>query len=233
MLLVLSVAIVSAGPETELNRGSVPPRAGRPARWHPTRAAGRRGPTLPVPTASVRRGRGRGGGSRDKRPSMSPRGRLPSWGGGESRESSAGGLLTPCLSPLLPSSPPCELGPPGGPLWPSGSSSNRPSTSGPRSYCSLRQDRPSRRPLPSPAPRSLCPQELSPETPAEANLPPEHLRLYLPLYCLSRHRGVSCTPLVSFRSPREVPRPGNRAWHTPDAQETPAKLPGKSHTLER
>lgn len=138
MFLVLSVAIVLAGPETELNRASVPPWAGQPAWWHPTRAAGRRGPTLPVPTASVQRGRGRGGGSQDKCPSMSPRGRLPSWGRRLEKGEQCWGLAHSYASaPFLPTSPPSELELSGGPLWPSCSSLNRPSTSLPHLRASV------------------------------------------------------------------------------------------------
>lgn len=177
MFLALSVAIVPAGPETELNRASVPPWAGQPARWHPTRAAGRRGPTLPVPTESVQKGGGRGGGSQDKCPSMSPRGRLPSWGRRWEKGEQGWGLAHSYASaPLLPASPLSELELSGGPLWPSCSSLNRPSTSLPHLRLSARTV-PSARPvlptdlshhsfLASPVPskpslsQSSCPRQL-------------------------------------------------------------------------
>lgn len=53
MFLVLSVAIVPAGPESWLNRASVPSQAGHPGLVASHQAAGRRDPTLPVPTAHV------------------------------------------------------------------------------------------------------------------------------------------------------------------------------------
>lgn len=60
------------------------------------------------------------GGVQDKCPSMSPRGRLPSWGRRWEKGDQCWGLAPSCVSaPLLPTSPPSELELSGGPLWPS------------------------------------------------------------------------------------------------------------------
>lgn len=169
MFLVLSVAIVPAGPETELNRASVPPWAGRPARWHPTRAAGRRGPTLPVPTASVQRGGGGEGALETSAHLCPPEEGCPAGGGGGRRGTSVGDLLTPAPQPL--SSQPASRGagavrgatlafllflakPEHFPLFPRGLCS----------YCSLSQDRPSHRPPPSPVPCFLRPSQAIPSS---------------------------------------------------------------------
>lgn len=162
MFLVLSVAIVPAGPETELNRASVPPWAGQPAQWHPTRAAGRRGPTLPVPTVSVPRGRGRGRGSQDKCPSMSPRGRLPSWGRRWEKGEQCWGLAHSCASaPLLPTSSPPRAGAVRRAtlavlLFLEQAKHILASPQGLHSYCSLSQSCPSHRPFPSLVPCFTC-----------------------------------------------------------------------------
>ena len=127
--LVLSVAIVPTGPESRLNGASVPPRAGRPARGRPTRAAGRQGPTLPVPAASVPRGRERGGGPSRQAPIYVPQGRAAQLG---EEAGEALGHTQPCAAAsVLPTSSPSELELSAEPLWPSCSVSNRPSWSSP------------------------------------------------------------------------------------------------------
>ena len=102
-----------------------------PARWCPTQAAGKQGPTLPVPTASVRVFQEAGEGRVFSRqaPIYVPQRRAAQLGD-EAGEGTA--VLKTCsalcLHPSLPTSSPSELELSRGLLWPR-SSSSRPSTS--------------------------------------------------------------------------------------------------------
>lgn len=184
-----------------------------PARGRPTQAAGKRGPTLPVPTASVpsvwRGGGGGAGGLLRQAPICVPRGGLPSWGMRREKDSRAEAGLTPGLSPsplthLLCAGAVRRLsGPLALPL--------RPST-----------PLPPRGPLVLllPAPGMCFPQITtspvpcftgvyshctSSETPAilsEHDLTPQHL--FLCLYSLSPTEGDLNSPLLSY-GPRTEP----------------------------
>lgn len=91
---------------------SLPEQAGL-AQWCPTRAAGRRGPTLPVPTASVWRNRGRKGTLKTSTHLCPPEKSCPA--GGRRREKGEQGrgcvqhcASTPPLQPTLPLSWSCQ-----------------------------------------------------------------------------------------------------------------------------
>lgn len=112
---------------------SLPEQAGL-AQWCPTRAAGRRGPTLPVPTASVWRNRGRKGTLKTSTHLCPLEKSCPAGGRRREKGEQGRGCVQHCASaPPLPANSPSELELSGGPFWPSCPSSNKPSTSVPHS----------------------------------------------------------------------------------------------------